>query len=230
MDPSNELHHHRAKDNTMIRPTIAPRWAALAACAALTTMSTLASLPAQAAPAEGPWLVRVRAVHLDPANKDSTGLDLSVNSKVIPELDISYFFTPNIAAELILTVPQKHDIRSGSTDIGSLKHLPPTLTLQYHFLPEATVRPYVGAGVNYTRFSSVHFVPAVQTALQPGVEKDSWGWALQAGVDVKLADNLFLNFDIKKVQIRADISSAGNKVGTFKVDPVLLGVGLGWRF
>ena len=213
----------------MTRPiTSTPRWAALAACAAL---STLAYVPAaQAAPAEGPWLVRVRAVHLDPANKDSTGLDLSINSKVIPELDISYFITPNIAAELILTVPQKQDIRSGNTKIGSLKHLPPTLTLQYHFLPEATVRPYVGAGVNYTRFSSVHFAPAVQTALQPGVEKDSWGWALQAGVDFKIADNLYLNLDIKKVQIRTDITSFGAKAGTFKVDPVLVGVGLGWRF
>lgn len=212
----------------MIRPTTAPRWTALAAGAAL---SILAAAPAaQAAPAEGPWLVRVRAVHIDPANKDSTGLDLSINSKVIPELDISYFITPNIAAELILTVPQKHDVRSGSTDIGSLKHLPPTLTLQYHFLPEATVRPYVGAGVNYTRFSSVHFIPAVQSALSPSVDKDSWGWALQAGVDFKLADNLYLNLDVKKVQIRTDISSFNQKVGSFKVDPVLLGVGLGWRF
>ena len=213
----------------MTRPiTSTPRWAALAACAALSTLAHVSA--AQAAPAEGPWLVRVRAVNLDPANKDSTGLDLSINSKVIPELDISYFITPNIAAELILTVPQKQDIRSGNTRIGSLKHLPPTLTLQYHFLPEATVRPYVGAGVNYTRFSSVHFAPAVQTALQPGVEKDSWGWALQAGVDFKIADNLYLNLDVKKVQIRTDISSFGAKAGTFKVDPVLVGVGLGWRF
>ncbi|HIV69391.1 MAG TPA: outer membrane beta-barrel protein [Candidatus Aquabacterium excrementipullorum] len=215
----------------MIRPTTAPRWATLAAGAALSTVCALATVStAQAATTEGPWLVRVRAVNLDSANKDDTGLDLSINDKVIPELDISYFITPNIAAELILTVPQKHDIRSGGTTIGSLKHLPPTLTVQYHFLPEATVRPYVGAGVNYTRFSSVHFDPAVQSALQPSVDKDSWGWALQAGVDFKVANNLYVNLDIKKVQIRADISSYGNKVGTFKVDPVLLGVGLGWRF
>lgn len=212
----------------MIRPTTASRWALIAACAALSTLATVPT--AQAASTEGPWLVRVRAVNLDSANKDDTGLDLSVNDKVIPELDISYFITPNIAAELILTVPQKHDIRSGSTDIGSLKHLPPTLTLQYHFLPEGTVRPYVGAGVNYTRFSSVHFDPAVQAALQPSVDKDSFGWALQAGVDVKVADNVYLNLDVKKVRIRTDISSFGSKVGTFKVDPLLVGVGIGWRF
>ena len=95
----------------------------LLAVAAVCAMTSGAAFAQQA---EGPWLVRVRAVNLDSANKDSTGLDLSVNNKVIPELDISYFFTPNIAAELILTYPQKHDLRSGGVDIGSLKHLPPT--------------------------------------------------------------------------------------------------------
>ena len=73
----------------------------------------------------------------------------------MPEFDITYFFTPNIAAELILTYPQKHDVELGGTGIGSVKHLPPTLTLQYHFNPTGTIRPYVGLGANYTRFSSV---------------------------------------------------------------------------
>jgi len=199
---------------------------ALAAATALTTVGAMA--PAQAA--DGPWMVRARVVNLDPANKDNTGLDLSINSKVIPEVDISYFFTPNIAAELILTYPQKQDIRSGSTKIGSLKHLPPTLTAQYHFLPEGNIRPYVGAGVNYTLFSSVDFIPAVNAALKPGIESSSFGLALQAGVDFKLDKNLYLNFDVKKVQIKTDITSYGTKVGTFKVDPLLIGVGLGWRF
>src|SRR5690606_38741565 len=81
----------------------------------------------------GSVLVRARAVHLDSANKDSTGLGLTVNNKSLPEVDFSYFFTPNIAAELILTVPQKHTVYSNGTAIGSLKHLPPTLTVQYHF-------------------------------------------------------------------------------------------------
>ncbi len=196
---------------------------ALAAATALTAVT-----PAQAA--DGPWMVRARVVNLDPANKDSTGLDLSINSKVIPEVDISYFFTPNIAAELILTYPQKQDIRSGSTKIGSLKHLPPTLTAQYHFLPEGNIRPYVGAGVNYTLFSDVDFIPAVNAALKPGVDSSSFGLAFQAGVDFKLDKNLYLNFDVKKVQIKTDITSYGTKVGTFKVDPLLIGVGLGWRF
>lgn len=186
--------------------------------------------PTAAPAAEAPWLVRVRAVNLDSANKDSTGLDLSINDKVIPELDVSYFFTPQIAAELVLTYPQKQTIRAGGTGIGSLKHLPPTLTLQYHFTGLGALKPYLGAGINYTRFSSVHFDPAVQAALQPSLGKDSWGLALQAGVDYELCKNWYLNLDIKKVQIRTDVSSAGTKVGEFKVDPWLVGVGVGVRF
>ncbi|PWW46389.1 OmpW/AlkL family protein [Melaminivora alkalimesophila] len=200
---------------------------ALAAVCALTSGAALA----QSTPSEGPFMVRVRAVNLDSANKDGTGLGLSVNDKLIPELDVSYFFTPNIAAELILTYPQKHKLRAdGLGQIGSLKHLPPTLLLQYHFTNFSGFKPYVGAGVNYTRFSSVRFDPAVQAALQPSIDKNSWGGALQLGVDIPLSKNMYLNLDVKKVFIGTDVHSAGAKVGKFKVDPLLAGVGLGWRF
>jgi outer membrane protein len=198
----------------------------LLAVAVLCALSSGAALAQQA---EGPWMVRARAVHLDSANKDSTGLGLSVNDKTIPEVDITYFFNKNIAAELVLTVPQKHIVRSGATAIGSLKHLPPTLLLQYHF-DAPGFKPYVGAGLNYTRFSSVRFDPAVAVALSPSVDKNSFGAALQVGVDIPLAKNLYLNLDVKKVFIKTDVYSFGAKAGTFKVDPVLVGVGLGWRF
>ncbi|MDN3578363.1 OmpW family outer membrane protein [Chitinimonas viridis] len=193
-------------------------------------LAATAALPLAAQAEEGPWLVRLRAVNLDSANKDNTGLNLSINNKVIPEFDISYFFTPELAAELVLTYPQKQTIRSGSVDIGSLKHLPPTLTLQYHFNGQGAFKPYVGAGINYTRFSQVQFHPAVVAALQPSISKNSVGLALQAGLDYKLNDSTYLNFDIKKVQIRTDVKSAGTKVGEFKVDPWLIGAGAGWRF
>ncbi|MBP7855016.1 MAG: OmpW family protein [Comamonas sp.] len=185
---------------------------------------------AQNYPQDGKWMVRARAVHLDSANKDSTGLDLSVNNKMIPELDISYFFTPNFAAELILTYPQKHDVRAGGAEIGSLKHLPPTLLAQYHFTNLGAFKPYVGAGINYTRFSSVKFDPAVDAALNPSVKKNSFGPALQIGFDYALDKNWSINFDVKKVYIKTDVRSFGTKVGTFKVDPLLVGVGLGYRF
>ncbi|MDY0013375.1 MAG: OmpW family outer membrane protein [Rhodocyclaceae bacterium] len=186
---------------------------------------------AQSAP-EGDWLVRLRAVQIDTANESSGGGPLAlpsdavhVSNKTIPELDISYFFTKNIAAELILTYPQKHDIKlEGVGKLGSLHELPPSLLLQYHFLPEGTVRPYMGVGVNYTRFSKVDLGPLE-------VDKDSFGLALQVGVDVKLADKLFLNMDVKKVKMGTDVSVSGvGKITTVHVDPWLFGIGVGYRF
>ncbi|MCM2345640.1 OmpW/AlkL family protein [Acidovorax soli] len=190
---------------------------------AVAVLCALTSGAAFAQQAESPWLVRVRAVHLDSANKDSTGLGLSVNNKTIPEVDITYFFNKNVAAELVLTVPQKHDVRSNGTNIGTLKHLPPSLLLQYHF-DAPGFKPYVGAGVNYTRFSSLNLPAGVD------IDRNSWGGALQVGVDIPLTKNLSLNFDVKKVYIKTDVFAGGAKAGTFKVDPVLVGVGLGWRF
>ena len=201
----------------------------LLAAAALCALTSGAAM-AQNYPQDGKWMVRARAVHLDSANKDSTPLDLSVHNKMIPELDISYFFTPNFAAELILTYPQKHDVRAGGAEIGSLKHLPPTLLAQYHFTQLGAFKPYVGVGINYTRFSSVKFDPAVDAALNPSVKKNSFGPALQIGFDYALDKNWSINFDVKKVYIKTDVRSFGTKVGTFKVDPVLVGVGLGYRF
>jgi len=201
--------------------TTALRLAAVAAAA-------FALQPAQAD--EGPLLVRVRALHLDSANKDSTSLGLSINNKTFPEVDFSYFIAPNIAAELILTYPQKQRIYSNGNEIGSLKHLPPTLTLQYHFNPAGTFRPYVGAGVNYTNFSSVSFAPAVEAALKPGIKHNSWGLAWQAGADIQVAKGTYLNFDVKKVKLGTTVYSNGASAGKFKVDPLLASVGLGWRF
>ncbi|SEL49393.1 outer membrane protein [Roseateles sp. YR242] len=204
----------------------------LAVAAAVTAAVTGLCVPmmVQAQSVENPWQVRVRAVNIDSANKDSTGYGLSINKKTIPEFDVSYFFTPNIAAELILTYPQKHKLYSEGTQIGTLKHLPPTLTVQYHFNPTGTVRPYVGAGLNYTRFSGVHFDSAVQQSLKPSIKNNSFGAAAQAGVDVMLDKAWSINFDIKKVQIGTKVSSAGTEVGKFKVNPLLVGVGVGYRF
>ncbi|MDR2153957.1 MAG: outer membrane beta-barrel protein [Burkholderiaceae bacterium] len=171
------------------------------------------------------WMVRMRAVHLDSANKDSTGQRLSINDKWLPEADVSYFFSPNLAAELILTVPQKHKVYAAGQRIGSFRQLPPTLTMQYHFTNLGYVKPYLGAGVNYTRLSSVNILGNTVN-----VKRNAFGPALQAGFDVPLYKNLSLNVDVKKVWIRTKLRSDGNELGTFKVDPLLVGVGLGYRF
>lgn len=207
---------------------------------ALTITSAAFAAPSAFA-ADGPWMVRVRAVNLDMANKSDAIPALAVPSdairasdKTIPEVDISYFITKNIAAELILTVPQKHTVTVTQSAIGlftagTFKHLPPTLTLQYHFLPDGQFRPYVGAGVNYTRISSVGLaVPGITTL---HLENDSWGGALQVGFDVKLGNNLFLNLDVKNIYINTDIKDgAGTKLSHLKLDPLAIGIGLGWRF
>ena len=174
---------------------------------------------------ETPWMVRARAVHLDMFIQDSTGLGLSVNNKTIPEVDVSYFFSPNVAAELILTVPQKQTVSSNGTSIGTFKHLPPTLLLQYHFTGLNGYKPYVGAGINYTDISKVNLLGGVAT-----LDKDSWGGALQAGVDIPLDKNWSLNFDVKKVYIKTHVYAAGVNAGTLKLDPVLVGAGVGYRF
>lgn len=192
---------------------------AAAAVCALTSGAAMAQT-------EGPWLVRARAVHLDSANKDNTGLGLSINDKTIPELDITYFFSPNIAAELVLTVPQKQDVHSTAAGyLGTLKHLPPSLLAQYHFTQFGGFKPYVGAGINYTRFSSVKLLGGAAD-----VKRSSWGGALQAGVDIPLNKQWSLNFDVKKVYIKTDVSLNGANAGSFKINPVLVGIGLGYRF
>ncbi len=183
---------------------------------------------------ESPWLVRARAVHLDMANKDQTdlGLGLNVNNKTIPEIDVTYFFNKNVAAELILTVPQKqHVYKANGTDLGTFKHLPPTLTLQYHFTDLNGYKPYVGAGVNFTKISK----EALSSAGAGGtpnitLSQNSYGVALQAGVDVPLTKQVSLNFDVKKVYLKTDVYVSGANHGTLKLDPVLVGVGVGYRF
>lgn len=205
--------------------------------ASLACMASVSGVSAE----EGNWLVRGRVVHIDTANKSDPIPSLSVpadaihvSNKTIPELDITYFLTKNWATELVLTYPQKHDVTlqqsalGGPVNLGSFKHLPPTLSLQYHFLPEGTVRPYAGIGLNYTRISAVNLNVPTVGALE--LSRNSFGLALGAGVDFKIANNLFLNFDVKKVDISADVKLNGNKISKVKVDPWLIGVGIGYRF
>lgn len=198
---------------------------------ALCSLAALSSQAFAQQVQEGSWLVRMRAVQLDPANKSDpvggTGAAnlITLNSKAMPELDISYFFTPNWAAELILTYPQKRKVSLDGAQIGTFKNLPPTLLMQYHFTPEKTISPYVGAGINYTRISSVKLLGGAGQ-----LENSSVGLALQAGVDFKIDKKWSLNLDVKKVQIRSDVLAGGAQISAVKIDPWLIGVGVGYRF
>ena len=136
--------------------------------ASLTLIAAALAAPALGA-ADGPLLVRVRAVNIAPANKSDAipALEvpadaIHVSSKTIPEVDFTYFFSQNFAAELVLTVPQEHDVTLSGTKLGTFKQLPPTLTAQWHFLPGEMFSPYIGAGLNLTLISNVALaVPGV---------------------------------------------------------------------
>ena len=191
------------------------------------TTAVCALLSGAAFAEQSPWMVRARAVGLNMSNKDSTGLGLNVNNKTIPEIDISYFINKNVAVELILTVPQKQTVNSAAlaTDIGTFKHLPPVITLQYHFDNFAGFKPYVGAGLNYTQITQVNLLDG-----GANINSHSWGAAIQAGVDFPIDKNLSFNIDVKKVNIKTDVFVGGVNAGVLKVNPTLFGFGLGYRF
>lgn len=207
----------------------------------LIALATLAAFSQFASAQDtGNWLVRGRAVSLTSANDNSAQLkatlatlgsaEAKINDKWLPEVDISYFFSPNLAAELILTVPQEQDLSITNVGkIGTFKHLPPTLTVQYHFTGLQGFRPYVGAGLNYTNISDVKWATAV-SSLNLNLKRNSYGLAAQAGVDVPVGGGWLVNLDAKYVQIGTDVTSNGAKIGTFKVDPLLLSIGVGKRF
>jgi outer membrane protein len=178
---------------------------------------------------ESPWMMRFRAVQLDMANNWSpttAGAGVTsaeVNDKAIGEVDLTYFLTKNWAAELILTVPQRQLVKVNGAAQGSFNHLPPTLTAQYHFTDFSGFKPYVGLGVNYTKISSVDLGGLT-------LDSSSSGMATQVGVDFPLDKQWSLNLDIKKVYIKTDVYNGTTNLGTLKLDPMLLGVGLGYRF
>ncbi|WP_114391875.1 OmpW/AlkL family protein [Oleisolibacter albus] len=211
-------------------------------CAAV---ALLAAAPqAHAEKAKGDLIVRSRAVLVTPdedVNLSVGGAKIAgkghVSDQVIPELDFSYFFTDNIAAELILGTTQ-HEVSVtgtpvGDADLGSVWLLPPTLTLQYHFAPKSAFSPYVGAGINYTIFYGDKESKNIK-----GVDvsyDNSFGWALQAGVDYFITDRLLLNFDVKKIFLNTDVKVKGLAgiplvKGDADIDPWLIGVGIGYRF
>lgn len=206
----------------------------------------IALVSAHAYADKGNWRVRVRVIDIMPQTRSSSTLGgavpndaIDVGDRVGPEVDFSYFLTKNVALELILGLPFKHDVTLNapaigtSGKVGTIKHLPPTLTLQYHFTPDAAFSPYLGAGINYTRFTSVDLT--ANTGLGPvplDIKRDSWGGALQAGFDFTIWKNTSFNVDVKKIWIKTTVT---DKLGLgvnsdLHIDPVVVGVGLGWKF
>lgn len=173
--------------------------------------------------AEDHWMWRLRAIHVAPDASSGPVSGVDASSETVPELDFTYFVTQNIGMELILAT-SRHQVTLNGGKLGKVSLLPPTLTVQYHFRPDQTIKPYVGAGVNYTRFYGVSLNAPLD------VERNSWGAALQVGVDFALDKTSDVNFDVKKLYIDTDVKSGGAYLTTLKINPVVWGVGYGRRF
>jgi len=206
-------------------------------------LAAVATAPAYAA--AGDKIVRVRGIVVAPTESAGAVLptfptgSVSVNNAVTPEVDFTYFVGDNVALELIAATT-KHSASgtgaiSGVGKVASMWVLPPTLTLQYHFAPKDQVSPYVGAGVNYTLFYSEKASPALNTAIGATKvsTKSSFGYALQAGVDIPMGKNMVFNIDVKYIDIDTTVKlTTGALVNRVNVslDPIVAGVGIGWKF
>lgn len=185
-----------------------------------------------------PWMIRGRALVVVPQEKARLdiggarvpGADVSISTSVVPELDITYFFTPNLAVELILGVTP-HNVKGAGAlagaRIGSAWLLPPTLTLQYHFTGLGAFKPYVGAGVNYTVF----FDEKAKGGFNRFDLKNTFGVALQVGFDYMLDKHWGINVDVKKIFLEPKVRvNNGLVTGKVKIDPWIIGTGVTYRF
>jgi outer membrane protein len=174
----------------------------------------------------------------------SSTANLKVDSNTIPELDISYYFTKNIAAELILALGSKHDVSISpgngavAKNLGEVNLLPPTLTLQWHFNPDQMFDPYVGAGVSYVRAMdnglTADATGAGLSRYPIRIDRNNWGAALQAGLDVNLENRWLVNFDVKKIFVDTDVKlnlgDGYRKIDNLDIDPWVISVGFGKKF
>ncbi|MGC0391838.1 outer membrane protein [Bradyrhizobium liaoningense] len=204
-----------------------------------------------------PWMIRLRALGVLPdgggssvnvagvPSLSSPNSGLSISDQVVPELDISYFFTKNIAAELILGVTRHSISGTGSLanlPIGKTTLLPPTLTLQYHFDNFGAFKPYIGAGVNYTVFfnnsaanapAAIAGPPAIVATTTNLHVSNAWGGAVQFGFDYMIDRHWGLNVDVKKLWLRPNYSATVSGLpvtGTAHIDPWLVGAGVTYKF
>lgn len=187
--------------------------------------------------------MRVRAtgvVPMEDAKIETIGGNVAVSNNLIPEVDFTYYFTKNIAAELILGT-SKHEVVAvntalGNLDLGRVMLLPPTLNLQYHFYPTKNLKPYVGAGLNYTIFYDQGQGKGRNTAVTSVAYDNNLGYSFQLGFDYKINDKLYWNVDVKKLYLNTDVEvgaalPSGQVYVPAEVDlnPWLISTGIGFK-
>lgn len=176
----------------------------------------------------GDWLVRVGGGQVDPKSNNGDVVDVGSDSSVTATL--TYMMTERWAIDVLAAWPFEHSInlKGDGTRVGSTKHLPPVVSLQYHFLPNADFQPYVGVGLNYT-----HFFDEETTGPLAGSNlslDDSWGAAAQVGLDWMLGEKWFLNADIRWIDINTDAFLDGVFLEEVEIDPMVYSASVGFRF
>ena len=203
----------------------------------LASALALAATPAFAQSA-GTWTVGIGAHNVAPKSNNGTltatplgNLAMDVGNTVRPTITAEYFITDNLGLEVLAALPFQHDIDVvGVGKVGSTKHLPPTVSLQYHF-GQGKVRPFVGIGVNYTTFFSTKTEgPIAGTNLDLS---DSWGLAGHIGVDFRISEKGALRVDYRTIDIDTKVKLNGAKLGTrntVNIDPSVYGVAYVFSF
>lgn len=174
----------------------------------------------------GEWTFSVGAHQVNPKSDNGSlaggTLDVEVDSNVRPTITAEYFVRDNLGIEVLASLPFQHDVNiAGLGNVGSTKHLPPTVSLQYHF-GEGKVKPFVGLGVNYTLFFSEDTTGAL--AGNDLKLDDSFGLAAHAGIDFKVGEKGAIRVDARWIDIDTDVEVDGAKLGTANIDPLVYGV------
>ena len=185
-----------------------------------------AALPASAQSA-GEWTMGIGVHNVDPKSDNGSlangTLPLSIGSNARPSLTVEYFIRDNLGVEVLAAWPFQHDISvKGVGRVGSTKHLPPTVSLQYHFNDKGVVSPVLGVGLNYTTFFSEDTRGALDgTSLKLG---DSWGLAAHAGLDFRVSEKAAIRVDVRWIDIDSRVRVDGARMGTANIDPLVYGV------
>jgi outer membrane protein len=182
--------------------------------------------------AQGDWVVKVGVHTVDPKSDNGTlangAFKVDVGNDTQPTITAEYMFTPNLGFEVLASTPFKHTVRLNGVKSATFKHLPPTFSLQYHFNPDGGVSPFIGAGVNYTYVFNEHTTgPLAGTRLSVN---DSFNVAAHAGVDFRINPKWLFTVDARWIKLDAKAKVNGVDVGTVKVDPLVYGVAVGYRF
>lgn len=180
----------------------------------------------------GDWTFSVGAHGVNPKSGNGTlaggALAADVGDDWRPTITAEYFFSPHLGLEVLASLPFEHDISLNGVHAGSTKHLPPTVSLQYHFRNDSRVTPFLGAGVNYTHFFDEKVAGPLAGA---DLSLDgSWGFAAHAGLDIAIADNRWIRLDARYIDIDTDVKVNGAAVGTVNIDPTVYGAAFVWSF